>query len=471
MTGCRRSSRPCTCSRWVLLVRERGPAPIPPSWPSGRASASRADSGAGLPARAADDEAPAVAPRLRAADVGPDRGVLVGGDDERVVGAQLLGQAVDDALALGLEGAEEPVPDDEDAAVVAVEVGVVHAVVHAVVRGRVHDVFHWAPERPDAFGVEEELVEQRDRLLEEDRPDRHAEEGERRPERDAPEGRPRLAQRRREVVALARVVHDVAGPEDAHLVVGAVVPVVREVLGEEDDDPHPPQRGVEAKGRHGIQRGVDDELGCLVEDPDADAPDAHREARDGVADLVADLVVVGREPQRQHLDDDEDDEEGDRRDDDVDHHAPLVIGSRVRPSSVSEAHTSTAWVRIASARRAASAASPVAMASASGACGSRSARSPASSASTMSGQPYAAAAATTLVRADSVARVAASREASTPMQRRISRPSRRIIGSSPSPDRARWASRSRPAVLRTSRTVVPPPWTTRTKPASWRRWR
>src|SRR6478752_8394230 len=187
-----------------------GAAPIPPSWPLGRASASRADSGAGLPARAADDEAPAVAPRLRAADVGPDRGVLVGGDDERVVGAQLLRQSVDDALALGLEGAEEPVPDDEDAAVVAVEVGVVHAVVYPVVRGRVHDELDWAPELTDALGVEEELVEQRDRLLEEDRPDRHAEEGERRPERDAAEGGPRLAQRRREVVALARVVHDVA---------------------------------------------------------------------------------------------------------------------------------------------------------------------------------------------------------------------------------------------------------------------
>src|SRR3712207_8356849 len=42
---------------------------------------------------------------------------------------QLLGQAVSHALALGLPGPEQPVPDDQDAAVVLVQVLVVHPVV------------------------------------------------------------------------------------------------------------------------------------------------------------------------------------------------------------------------------------------------------------------------------------------------------------------------------------------------------
>src|SRR5690242_8593236 len=100
-----------------------------PSWPRVPGLATLR-SGPGLPARAAHDVPQPIPPGAGGADVGPDRRVLVRRHDERVVGAQLLGQAVDDALALGLEGAEEPVPDDEDAAVVAVEVGVVHAVVH-----------------------------------------------------------------------------------------------------------------------------------------------------------------------------------------------------------------------------------------------------------------------------------------------------------------------------------------------------
>src|SRR6476620_2383128 len=73
------------------------------------------------------------------------------------------------------------------------------------------------------------------------------------------------------------------------------------------------------------------------------------------------------------------------RGDDVDRQAPRVTGSRLRPESVSEAHTSTAWVRIASARRAARSASRAAMAAASGACATRSDRSPASRASMTSG--------------------------------------------------------------------------------------
>ena len=60
--------------------------------------------------------------------------VLVGRDPGRVERVDVLGQPVADRLVLGLEGAEEPVPHDQDAAVVAVEVLGVGAVVHPVVR-------------------------------------------------------------------------------------------------------------------------------------------------------------------------------------------------------------------------------------------------------------------------------------------------------------------------------------------------
>ena len=59
-------------------------------------------------------------------------GELVKGDAQRVVRPQVVGEAVDGALVLRLEGAEEPIPDDEDAGVVAVQVARIGAVVHAV---------------------------------------------------------------------------------------------------------------------------------------------------------------------------------------------------------------------------------------------------------------------------------------------------------------------------------------------------
>ena len=73
----------------------------------------------------------------RGADVARERDVLVERDAHRVERLELLRQPVADALALGLPGAEQPVPDDQDPAVVLVEVLVVGAVVDAVVRRRV----------------------------------------------------------------------------------------------------------------------------------------------------------------------------------------------------------------------------------------------------------------------------------------------------------------------------------------------
>src|SRR5207244_3002120 len=58
---------------------------------------------------------------------------------ERVEALERLDGAVDDGLALHLEGAEDAVPDDESAAVVLVDVARVDPVMAAVVRRRVED--------------------------------------------------------------------------------------------------------------------------------------------------------------------------------------------------------------------------------------------------------------------------------------------------------------------------------------------
>ena len=99
--------RPRARHRLTLdLLRRRAPA---------RAVASRPS-----PARAAGRTT--VRPGVGVGDVAGDVAPLVGGDAQRVVGVDVAGQAVDDRLVLLLEGAEQAVPDDQDAAVVAVEV-------------------------------------------------------------------------------------------------------------------------------------------------------------------------------------------------------------------------------------------------------------------------------------------------------------------------------------------------------------
>src|SRR3954468_22549623 len=85
------------------------------------------------PTGTAQDEAQPVRPAGRPRDVAEDAAVLVARDLRQVEGVDVLREPVDDGLALGLERAEELVPHDEDAAVVAVEVLVVRAVVHPVV--------------------------------------------------------------------------------------------------------------------------------------------------------------------------------------------------------------------------------------------------------------------------------------------------------------------------------------------------
>src|SRR5579872_5142424 len=70
----------------------------------------------------------------RAPQVPKDRAVLVERDGEERIALEVLPNPVDDPGHLGLEGPEETVPDDEDAAVVLVEVLGDGPVVHPMVQ-------------------------------------------------------------------------------------------------------------------------------------------------------------------------------------------------------------------------------------------------------------------------------------------------------------------------------------------------
>src|SRR6476620_5983197 len=84
------------------------------------------------PSRRPEEVSEPVAPARRVAHVAGDRHVLPRLQLPDVEGVHLLGEAVVRSRGLRLEAAEEPVPEDEDAAVVAVQVLLVHAVVHPV---------------------------------------------------------------------------------------------------------------------------------------------------------------------------------------------------------------------------------------------------------------------------------------------------------------------------------------------------
>lgn len=81
---------------------------------------------------------------------------------EQVERTQLLHNAVADRLVLHLlrERPEHPVPDDEDARIVAVQIARVGRVVDAVVARRVHHRLKPAREAVNRLGVDPELVDE-----------------------------------------------------------------------------------------------------------------------------------------------------------------------------------------------------------------------------------------------------------------------------------------------------------------------
>ena len=90
---------------------------------------------------------------------------FVDGNADRIVGMNVLGET--EAGRIGgifwFERAEEFVPDDERAAVVAVDVFGIGAVLDAMMGGRVEDGFKQT-DGADEFGVNPELVKKTDGL-------------------------------------------------------------------------------------------------------------------------------------------------------------------------------------------------------------------------------------------------------------------------------------------------------------------
>ena len=101
-----------------------------------------------------------VAPTLRAADVvnhGAELAIPNSQGRERL---DVLRQAVFDPTNLGLKGAEQPIPQNEDAAIVLVEILGVGAVVHSVMRRRIECRLGDWGHAVNRFGVDPVLIEQ-----------------------------------------------------------------------------------------------------------------------------------------------------------------------------------------------------------------------------------------------------------------------------------------------------------------------
>jgi hypothetical protein len=240
----------------------------------------------------------------------------VGGHAQRVVRGDVLGEPVDGPFGLRDERSEEPVPDDEDAAEVAVQVAALGGVVDAVVGGRVEGELEPAGHLVDALGVDPELVDETHRRAERERGRVHPEGDHREVEGPRRPARPGLAQRGGEVELPAGVVHDVAGPQEADHVVAAVGPVVEEVLREQHQRDRPPQDG-HPQRRQCVDRAVDGDDRELPQEVEEETAESHAEARRGVLRLVARGVLVRMDPDADHLDHGEEDEGGYRQQHDI----------------------------------------------------------------------------------------------------------------------------------------------------------
>ena len=118
-----------------------------------------------------------------------------------------------------------------------------------VVRGRGEHAIEPA-ELADQLGMNPELVEEINQADRDEHERRHASDRHRQIENPPQQhARARLPQRRRQVEGFALVMNDMGGPEDAHLVVDAVVPVVEEIIGDERADPDAPVGSAEREER------------------------------------------------------------------------------------------------------------------------------------------------------------------------------------------------------------------------------
>jgi hypothetical protein len=206
-------------------------------------------------------------------------------------------------MQFGLERAERPIPYDQDAAEVTVQVGGVAAVMHPVVGRRVEDELHRPGQLLDQLGVDEELVHEVEPVSDVQGPRRYAEQWQRQPEEEVEPGVPLLPQRGAEVHVLRGMVRLVGGPAHPDAVGEAVVPVVREVDADDGQGPRPPRAHRQVPQRDmRVDDGVGDEAGHLHRGDREERAGAHQQGRRRVLALVSREVTVAAEPlQREQL--------------------------------------------------------------------------------------------------------------------------------------------------------------------------
>src|SRR5215470_9109158 len=191
----------------------------------------------GLPARRTKEVRPPMPPRARLPHIAAERDPFVEGDDDGIVREQGLHQAVAtrQVVALGREGTEHAVKNDEHPAIVVVEIFRIGSVVDAMMRRRVQDIFQptelWNPLR-----VQPELIEQIDcardkdwRRLEPEPYQGHIEDA--RP--GQPSGPPEAIGRGK-IDVIRRMMNGMRRPEPPNAVAAAMKPVVAEILADEE---------------------------------------------------------------------------------------------------------------------------------------------------------------------------------------------------------------------------------------------
>ncbi len=208
------------------------------------------------PFRRAEQLSDRGAPALRARRVAEHRDPFVEGQAQRVVAARRSKCALSHDAVLARhrrvflhEAAEQLVPHDQHAGVVAIDVFRIARVVHPVVRGRVEHVFD-PPQLPDCLGVHEELEAQVDRHHRDDVRGFESEPRERQPEQPHPGNRigQALPERGGQVQPLRRVMGHMRRPQPTDAVAGAMEPVVEEILREEQGGDRP------GRSRHQVEQ-------------------------------------------------------------------------------------------------------------------------------------------------------------------------------------------------------------------------
>ena len=236
---------------------------------------------------------------------------------QRVPAVQRTARAVDAGFGFFLETAEDPVPHDQDAAVVAVQIAVVHGMVHAMIGRRAEPAVE-PTEAGHVLGVDPELVEQVDQRDHAEHQGRHAGQGHRHIEDPSEQrARTRLPQRRRQVVVLALVMHDMRGPEDGALVAGPVQPVVAEIVEHQRQQPAVPggPERVVAPQRHAAEDGRVDAHAQQPGEHGAELAE-HAQA-DAVDRIVQPVGIASARPAPGDFGGDQQQEDRRRQDDDL----------------------------------------------------------------------------------------------------------------------------------------------------------